>query len=294
MGVPLFTRIRRKLYVKRVNRSMSGTVFLFLLLLAIAAVMSLPLILIINNAFKPLDELFLFPPRFFVRNPTMGNFSDLIILMQATWVPFSRYVVNTFIITGFGTVGHLFVASMAAYPLAKGKFRGKNILFSLVVLSLMFSAEVTAIPNYMIITALRMNNTYLAIIVPAFAASLGLFLLRQFMTQIPDSLIESARIDGASEFRIYASIVMPNVKPAWLTVIILMFQSLWGTTGGVFLRSEQLKPLSFALNQIVGGGFARAGAAAAVALLMMIPPIIFFVVSQSRIMETMATSGMKD
>ena len=294
MNVPLRTRIRRKLYVKRVNRSLGGSVFLFILLLGLAAVMSLPLVLIINNAFKPLDELFLFPPRLFVRNPTMGNFSDLAVLMQATWVPFSRYVLNTVIITGFGTVGHLIIASMAAYPLAKGQFRGKTFLFSLVVLSLMFSGEVTAIPNYMIITALRMNNTYLAIIVPAFAASLGLFLMRQFMTQIPDSLIESGRIDGASEFKIYSTIVMPNVKPAWLTVIILMFQTLWGTTGGIFLRSEQLKPLSFALQQIVGGGFARAGAGAAVSLLMMIPPILFFIINQARIMETMATSGMKD
>jgi len=256
--------------------------------------MSAPLILVIMNAFKPLDELLLFPPRFIVHNPTMSNFQDLAVLMQATWVPFSRYALNTVIITSFGTVGHLLLASMAAYPLAKCNFRGRGILFSIVVLSLMFSGEVTAIPNYMIITFLGFNNTYLAIIVPAFAASLGLYLMRQFMTQIPDSLIESARIDGASEFRIYSTIVMPNVKPAWLTVIILMFQSLWGTTGGVFLRSEQLKPLTFALNQIVGGGIARAGAAAAVTLLMMIPPILFFIINQARIMETMATSGMKD
>jgi len=287
-------QLRQKLYVKRVNRSLAGTVVLFMLLIGLAAFMSMPLVLVINNAFKPLDELFLFPPRFFVRNPTMGNFQDLAVLMEATWVPFARYALNTVIITGFGTVGHLVVASMAAYPLAKCKFRGKGILFALVVLSLMFSGEVTAIPNYMIITLLGINNTYLAIIVPAFAASLGLFLMRQFMTQIPDSLIESGRIDGANEFRIWASIVMPNVKPAWLTVIILMFQTLWGTTGGIFLRDEALKPLSFALNQIVGGGFARAGAGAAVALLMMIPPIVFFVINQARIMETMATSGMKD
>jgi len=294
MTVPLHTRIRRKLYVKRVNRSLGGSFALFVILLALALVMALPLVLIVNNAFKPLDELFLFPPRFFVRNPTMGNFTDLAVLMEATWIPFSRYALNTLIITVFGTVGHLLVASMAAYPLAKCKYKFRGFLFGLVVLSLMFSGEVTAIPNFMIISALRLNNTYLAIIIPAFASSLGLFLMRQFMTQIPDSLIESGRIDGASEFKIYWSIVMPNVKPAWLTVIILMFQSLWGTTGGIFLRDEALKPLSFALNQIVGGGFARAGAGAAVSLLMMIPPIVFFVINQARIMETMATSGMKD
>jgi len=178
--------------------------------------------------------------------------------------------------------------------LAKNNFRGKKFLFSIVVLSLMFSGAVTAIPNYMIISALGMNNTHLAIIVPAFASSLGLYLMTQFMTQIPDSLIESARIDGAREFSIYACIVMPNVKPAWLTLIILMFQALWGTTGGIFLRSEQLKPLSFAMSQIAGGGIARAGAGAAVMFIMMSVPIIFFIITQSRILETMATSGMKE
>ncbi|MCL2407374.1 MAG: carbohydrate ABC transporter permease [Defluviitaleaceae bacterium] len=285
---------RKRFFKMKVNRSFGGTLFLFAILAILAAFMVLPLILTISNAFKPLDELFYFPPRFLVRNPTMSNFADLAVLMQATWVPFSRYVVNTLIITAFGTTGHLIIASMAAYPLAKIDFKGKKFLFNLVVLSLMFSAAVTAIPNYMIITALGMNNSYLAIIVPAFAASLGLYLMRQFMTQIPDSLIESARLDGANEFRIYLSVVMPNVKPAWLTVIILMFQSLWGATGGIFLRDEALKPLSFALNQIIGGGFARAGAGAAVMFIMMIVPITFFILAQSRIMETMATSGMKD
>ena len=293
-GVRPITRLRRRLYVKRVNRSLAGSVFLFGILAVIGTLMVFPLILTVNNAFKPLDELFLFPPRFFVRNPTLTNFFDLAVLMQATWIPFSRYALNTVIITGFGTVGHLIVASMAAYPLAKCDFRFKRLLFSMVVLSLMFTAAVTAVPNYMIITALGINNTYLAIIVPALQSSLGLYLMRQFMTQIPNSLIESARIDGASEFKIYSSIVMPIVKPAWLTVMILMFQMLWGTTGGMFLRSEQLKPLAFALNQIIGGGIARAGAGAAVGLLMMIVPITFFIITQSRIIETMATSGIKE
>ena len=289
-----YAQLRRRVYKKKLNRSFLGSFILFAVLALLGAFMLLPLVLVISNAFKPLDELFLFPPRFFVRNPTLSNFSDLTVLMQATWVPFSRYVLNTFIITGFGTVGHLLVASMAAYPLAKNDFKGKNILFSMVVLSLMFTGAVTAIPNFIIISALRFNNTFLAIIIPAFASSLGLYLMKQFMSQLPDSLIESARIDGASEFRIYSSIVMPNVKPAWLTVIILMFQSLWGNTGGTFLRDEALKPLSFALNQIVGGGFARQGAGAAVMFLMMIVPITFFVITQSRIVETMSTSGMKD
>jgi len=279
---------------KRLNRSVGGTVALFIILGMFGVFTAMPLVLTISNAFKPLDELFFFPPRFMVRNPTLSNFGDLFIIMQESWVPFSRYVLNSVIITGFGTVGHLIFASMAAYPLAKNNFPGKSLLFAMVVLSLMFSGHVTAIPNFLIITWLGINNTYLAIILPAFAASLGLYLMKQFMEQIPDSLIESARLDGASEFFIWRKIAMPNVKPAWLTLIVLMFQMLWGTTGGVFLRSEELKPLTFAMNQIALGGPARAGANAAVMLITMAVPITFFIFAQSRIIETMATSGMKD
>ena len=279
---------------KKLNRSAGGTIALFLILGVFGVFTSMPLVLTISNAFKPLDELFFFPPRFFVRNPTLSNFADLFIIMQESWVPFSRYFLNSIIITGFGTVGHLIFASMAAYPLAKNNFPFKNVLFALVVLSLMFTPHVTAIPNFLIITNLGLIDTYLAVILPAFAASLGLYLMKQFMEQIPDSLIESARLDGASEFYIWRKIVMPNVKPAWLTLIILMFQALWATTGGVFLHSEELKPLTFAMQQIALGGPARAGANAAVMLITMAVPITFFIVSQSKIIETMATSGMKD
>ena len=279
---------------KRVNRSFGGTLALFIFIALVGSFMALPLIYIINNAFKPLHELFIFPPRIFVQNPTMDNFSDLFILMSSSWVPFSRYILNTVILTFFGTLGHVIIASAAAYPLAKHDIPGKNLLFSIVVLSLMFSYNVTAIPNYMIISWMGINNTYLAVIFPAWASSLGLYLMKQFMEQIPDSLIESARLDGASEYKIFWSIIMPNVKPAWLTLTILMFQQLWGTTGSNFLRSEQLKPLNYALNQIVQGGVARAGAGSAVGLILMSVPIIFFVVAQSNIIETMSTSGMKE
>ena len=279
---------------KKLNRSAGGTFALFLLLALIGATTGLPLVLTISNAFKPLDELFLFPPRFLVRNPTLSNFSDLFMLMQESWVPFSRYFLNSVIITGFGTFGHLVFASMAAYPLAKNNFPAKNILFAMVVLALMFTGHVTAIPNFLIITNLGINNTYLAVILPAFQASLGLYLMKQFMEQIPDSLIESARLDGATEFFIWRKIVMPNVKPAWLTLIILMFNALWASTGGVFIRSEELRPLTFAMNQIALGGIARAGAGAAVMLITMAVPITFFIFAQTRIIETMATSGMKD
>jgi putative chitobiose transport system permease protein len=279
---------------KTLNRSMAGNVTLFVFMAICALFMVLPLVMIVNNAFKSLDELFRYPPTIFVRNPSTDNFYDLFVLMSNSWVPFARYILNTIIITGGGTVGHVLFASLAAYPLAKHDFPGKKFLFSIVVLSLMFSWQVTQIPNYLIISKLGINNTYLAVILPAFAYGLGLYLMKQFMEQIPDSLIESARLDGASEYKVFLTIIMPNVKPAWLTLAVLQFQSMWGNTGSAFLRSEQLKPLQYALQQIVNGGPARQGAAAVVTLIIAAIPITFFIICQSSIIETMTTSGMKE
>ncbi len=279
---------------KKLNRSMAGNTLLFVIMGICGVAMAIPLVMVINNALKPLDELFQFPPKIFVRNPTLENFSDLFILMNDTWVPFSRYMLNTIIITGGGMVGHVIIASLAAYPLAKHNFPGKKILFQLVVLSMMFSWTVTQTPQYMIISWLGINNTYWALILPACSFGMGLYLMKQFMEQLPDSLMESARLDGATEFKIFWSIVMPNVKPAWLTLAIFQFQQMWGNTGGTFLRDEQLKPLQYALYQISAGGAARAGAAAAVTFIIAAVPITFFLICQSNVLETMTSSGMKE
>jgi len=246
-----------------------------------------------SNAFKPLDELFLFPPRLLPINPTFDNFKDLSELIANSWVPFSRYFFNTIIITVVGTVGHVIIASMAAYPLAKYKFPGRGLFFTLVVYSLMFAPQVTATPNYIIISGIGLIDSHSAIILPAIASSLGLYLMKQFMSQIPNELLESAKIDGASEYRIFFQIVMPLVKPAWLTLIILLFQRLWTTDGGNFIFSEELKPLSYALQQIAQGTIERAGTIAAVAFIMMVVPVTFFILSQSRVVETFSHSGMK-
>jgi ABC-type glycerol-3-phosphate transport system permease component len=279
---------------KRLNRSFAVSFILFAFLAVFGAFMALPLLYAVNNAFKPLDELFIFPPRFFVNNPTLDNFYDLVALMGNSWVPLSRYIANTLLITLIGTAGHILLASAAAYPLAKYNFLGSKGLFSIVVLSLMFSGHVTAIPNYMVMSWLGWINSHASIIVPSLAFPLGLFLMKQFIEQLPTALLEAAKIDGASEYRIYWSIVMPNVKPAWLTLMILQFPALWGTDGGNFIYSENLKTLHYALGQITLGGIARAGVGAAVALILMVVPISLFIISQSSVIQTMATSGMKD
>ncbi|MGO4373694.1 carbohydrate ABC transporter permease, partial [Paenibacillus sp. MCAF20] len=247
---------------KRVNRSWAGDIFLFLILAAVGYFMAMPLVFVISNAFKPINEILKFPPDFFVHQPTLTNFTDLYHLLSGSWVPFTRYIFNTFFIAIAGTVGHVIFASLAAYPLAKRKFPGRGALFGIVVLSLMFSATVTQITNYMTMSWLGFLDTHWAVIVPAIGSSLGLYLMKQFMEQIPDSLLEAAQIDGCSELRIFWNVVMPVVKPAWLTLIIFSFQGLWGAggaAGSMYIYSEQLKTIDYALGQILAGGIIRTG-----------------------------------
>lgn len=286
-------KVRMKRNIK-LTRSTGGQVANVIILLIFAVFFALPLVYAISSAFKPMDEIFLFPPRFFVRNPTTTNFQDLLILMQQSWVPFTRYIFNTVFITIIGTIGHVLIASLAAFALAKHRFPGKNFIFQVVVLSLMFSAHVTAIPSYLIMSGLGWIDTFAAIIVPNLGYTLGLFLMKQFMEQIPDSLLEAARIDGASELRVFFTIAMPSVRPAWLTLIIFVFQNLWNATGGTYIYSEELKTLPYALQQIQIGGIARAGVSAAAALIMMSVPIIMFIIAQSNVIITMSSAGIKE
>jgi len=276
------------------NRSIAGDIGIYLLLLIVACMMGFPLVFAIGSSLKPLDELFRFPPTVFAQHPTLDNFSDLMVTMGQSWVPFSRYLVNTVLITFVGTFGHLIIASMAAFVLAKYDFPGGKLFFAIVTTALMFSGYVTGIPNYLIMKNLGMIDTYWALILPAFAAPIGLFMMKQFMEGLPTALIEAAHIDGAGEFRIFLSIVMPNVKPAWLTVIIFSVQSLWNTSASTVIYSEAKKTLVYALQQIQAGGVARTGQAAAVTVVVMAVPIIIFILSQSQILETMASSGIKD
>lgn len=283
---------------KKVNRSRMGTAVLVLVLFFFSLFMALPMIYMISNSLKPQDELFVFPPRLFPTNPTAKNFRDMFTVMASSNVPFLRYIFNSLLITGAGTAGHIIISSMCAFPLAKKKFPGRSLLFNMVVFSLMFNSAVTAIPNYLIMSKLRWIDTYLSLIVPAFGMSLGLYLMKQFMEQIPDSLLEAARIDGAGQWRIFWEIVMPNVKSAWLTLLLLSVQSLWPIGNNNFIYKEELKTLACVLSQIQGSGasvnIARAGVGAAVAVFMMIIPIAIFIFSQSNIIETMSSSGMKD
>lgn len=293
MGI-MKSRNTDRMESKKMNRSTGGNIVVFLMLFIIGIFMALPIVYSVVQAFKPMEEIFIFPPRFTVKNPTIKNFKLIGQLAGGLWVPFSRYLFNSVFVSFVGTLGNVVISSMAAYPLAKHDFPGKKMLFRLVTISLLFTGGVIELPRYIVMAKLNMINTYWALILPVVASSMGLFLMKQFMEQINDSLLEAARIDGMNEFQIFFKIVMPLVKPAWMTQIIFAFQGIWSMTGGNYIYREDLKLFPTALSQIQSGGIARAGVAAAAALIMLIPPIILFLVTQSNIMETMAHAGIKE
>jgi len=291
---------RRKISraVRKPNRSLGGDIFIWFILTLFGIFFAFPLVFAINNAFKPLDEIFIFPPNLFVINPTLSNLQDLFIIMSRSWVTFTRYVFNTVFITFAGTVGHLFVASLGAYAVSKYEFPGSKFFFGLVITTLMFNGYVMSIPNFLILAQLGWIDTYWAVVIPAFGMPLGFFLLKQFMDTVPMSLIESAKIDGAKEWMIYSRIVMPLVKPALLTAMVFAVQGLWNNPQALLIHTEQLKTLPLAISQIIGSphapNIARAGVNAAGILVMMLVPIVIFIIAQSNILKTMASSGIKE
>lgn len=283
-----------KLFHSSFNRSWWGNLLVFLFLALFGLFFIFPIFYSVLNAFKPLEEILIFPPRMYVKNPTLDNFLELAMLMEDSWVPLSRYLFNSIVVSVVGTAGHLLLSSMAAYPMAKIHFPGRKGFQKLIVMSLLFSSSVTYIPMYIVMDQLNLIDNQFAIILPAWQSSLGLYLMMNFMTNLPDSMLEAARIDGASEFRIYWQIVMPNVKPAWMTLIIFSFQAMWNNTGASYLYSEELKMLPSIIGTITAGGVRRTGVSAAAALLMMLPPILIFVFSQNNVIETMSSSGLKE
>ena len=288
-------KLRTRKHKVVLARSAGGDAGISVILVILGAFMFLPMVYVIMQSLKPLDELWMYPPRFYVMSPTLKNFKDLFTLMNISWVPFSRYIFNTVLVSVAGTAGHLFLASLAAYALAKIKFPGRDLMFQTVQMSLMFNSTVTAITSFILMSALHWLDSYWALIVPAWCSSLGLYLMKQFMdTNVNDSVLESARLDGAKELKIFWIIAMPMVKPAWLTLIIYSFQGLWNAGASMYIYSEQFKSFNYAIGQILAGGIKRAGAGAASQVIMMLVPIIIFIISQSNIIETMGSSGMKD
>lgn len=276
-----------------------GGWLLYLGLTSVAIIMLAPLVYLVSTAFKPIEELFLFPPRFFFINPTMKNFYDLLLITGTSWVPFSRYIFNSVVISIGVVVGSVVFAAMAAYPLSKHfEMPFRNGIFQMIIIALMFAPQVTQIPQYLVVSNIGLMDSYMALILPALAAPIGLFLMKQFLDQFPNAFLEAAKIDGASEWRIFWQIVMPLLRPAWATVSLFAFIAIWNDPWAamVYTTTEEMKTLPLAL-QTISGGFgviARVGTLAAASLLMTLPVVIVFVVTQKLVLQTMAHSGLKE
>ena len=288
-------KLRTRKHKVVLSRSVGGDAGITVVLFILGVFMFLPMYYTVIQSFKPLDELWMFPPRFIVMRPTTKNYTDLFTLMDSSVVPFTRYMFNTIFTSVAGTFGTLFIGSLAAYAMAKIPFPGHRPMFKAVRTSLLFHSTVTAITSFILMSAFRLVDTYWAIIIPAWGSTLGLYLMKQFMeTHVHDSILESSRLDGAGELKTFWVIAMPMVKPGWLTLIVYSFQGLWNQGASMYIHSEDLKSLNYAIGQITAGGIKRAGASAAATVIMMLVPIAVFVVTQSNIIETMGSSGMKD
>ncbi len=271
--------------------------YLFLTLLVIFTAM--PLVYVATTAFKPLDELFIFPPRFFTSHPVLDNFNGLLVTLDNSSVPFSRYIFNSVLVSALVVLGTLVISTMAAYGLVKHQPVGSNVIFALILAALMFSPHVTQIPNYMVVEKLGLLDTYWALILPKVAVAFNMFLMKQFMEQLPNEYIEAARIDGACELQIFAKIVVPFVKPAIATLVVFSFVNTWNDyfTPLIFTSSGQMKTLPLAIQSIAGGAgassLATAGTMAAATFVTMIPTVLIYTLMQSKVINTMSYSGIK-
>ena len=284
---------RRDQY-KRFTRSGASNFFYTLFLVLFGAFSILPMVYCVITSLKPLDELLVFPPRFYVINPTLGNYSTLPSLLDNLAVPLSRYAFNSIFISVVSTFFHILVGSAATYVLSKTNIKGKTVIFMIIQMSLLYNAYTLEIPRYLIFSSLKMIDTYWVYILPAIPSSMGVFLMKQFMdTNVPDPLIEAARIDGAGSFKTFWSIAMPNVKPAWLTLTLFSFRDMWAIVPNGTVFSEELKTLPAAASTVAAAGIARQGCSMALTVLMMIPPILVYLVSQRSVTQTMSSSGIK-
>ena len=279
---------------RRYTRSKAGNVAYFTILLLAGLFTVLPLLYCVVTSFKPLDELLVFPPRFFVIKPTVANYKSLPSLLSSLSIPVSRYFFNSIFIAIAGTFLHIIAASMAAFTFSKSKLRGRKIYFTIVQTMLLYNAVTLGVPQYFIFSKMHLIDTYWIYILPAIPSAVGCFLMKQFMdVSVPDALMEAARIDGAGVVLMYWKIIMPILKPAWMTMVLFSFQGMWTIIPSGTIFSEELKTLPYVMSSIAAGGIARSGSAMAVTVILMIPPIIVFMVSQSNVMETMSSSGIK-
>lgn len=280
---------------RRYTRSRVGNFFYIVFLLAFGLFSVLPLIYCVITSFKPLEELLVFPPRFFVVQPTWQNYADLPSLIASLRIPLSRYAFNSIFVTVAATLLYVIIASMAAFTLSKSDIRGKKAFFIIVQFALLFNGTTLSVPLYLIFSGLVILDSYWVMILPHIASSMGVFLMKQYMEgALPAALLEASEIDGASTVRTFWTIVMPIVKPAWLTLTLFGFRDVWSAIPDGTVFNESLKTLPMIMSQITAGGIARQGSAMAVSVIMLIPPILVYLISQSNVIEAMSSAGIKE
>ena len=293
-GMLRFKVSREKQY-KRYTRSRVGNFFYILFLILFGAFSVLPLIYCIVTSFKPLDELLVFPPSFFVKRPTTSNYMALPGLLSNLRVPLSRYIFNSLFVSIVSTFLYVVVATLAAFALSKSKIKGRKIFFIVIQSALLFNTYTLSIPQYLIFSWLKIVDTYWVMILPYIVSTMGVFLMKQYMEgAIPDALLEAARVDGAGPYRIFFQITLPIVKPCWLTLTLFGFRDIWASVPNGTVFNETLKTLPTVMSQITAGGIARSGSAMAVTVIMMIPPILVYMISQSNVIESMSSAGIKE
>lgn len=274
-----------------------GKLLLYIFVACLLVFTAFPMVAMVSRAFMPLNELYHFPPYIFVRQPTLQNFKELLTSLNSSTVPFARYVFNSLWVTLVTVFCSVVICSMGAYGLVKHKPIGASAIFAVVLAALSFSSHVTKIPNYMVVSSAGLINTYAALIVPSIAVAYNFFLVKQFCEQLPDSLLEAARIDGAKEFKIFWIIAMPLLKPAWSTLAVFSFIQNWNDSFSplVYITSDAMKTLPLALQTMAGGAgvVARSGTVGAATLLTTAPTIIVYLIMRGRVMQTMTYSGIK-
>lgn len=287
--------IKRNSQYRKYTRSTAGNIMYFSLLFLLGSVTVLPLIYCVVTSLKPLDELLIFPPQFFVRKPTLANFLAIPSILNSLQVPISRYTFNTIFIAFVSTFGSIIICSMAAFAFSKSNMKCRTPIFSAVQFMLLYSAATLAVPQYMIFSKMHLIDTYWVYLLPALPSAVNCFLMKQFLdVSVPNTLLEAARIDGAGVLTMYWKIVMPILKPAYMTVLLSTFQAMWGVVPGGTIFKEELKTLPYAMRSVANAGIARSGSAMAITVILMLPPIIVFLITQGNVMETMSSSGIKE
>lgn len=270
---------------------------IIVIILPLVIFMAMPIIFIANHAFKPMEELFAFPPTFFVKNATGENFTKLVKFSNTSGIPLARYIFNSLIVTAVTVGASILLTTMAAFALAKIKFKARDILVQINQIAIMFVSTAVLIPRYLVICRLHMINTFWAHILPLLAMPVALFLVKQFVEQVPDSLLEAAYMDGATDWQVYWKVIIPMIRPAIATASILVFQQVWTNmeTSNYFINDDSMKTLTFYMNTLVNANntVAGQGMAAAATLIMFVPNLLLFIILQNKVMNTMASSGIK-